>query len=82
MNSNKPPLEMVIYNMVEDCGRQKTAIAADMGKPLSTFSREVSPYDEVACKRLEDASRSVSLLNLCKQPTRPEQGTLTGMLHA
>ena len=39
---------MVIYNMVEDCGRKKTEIAADVGKPLSTFSREVSPYDEGA----------------------------------
>ena len=46
MNSNKPPLEIVIYNMVEDCGRKKTEIAADVGKPLSTFSREVSPYDD------------------------------------
>lgn len=62
MNSNKPPLEMVIYNMVEDCGRQKTAIAADMGKPLSTFSREVSPYDEVA--KL-GASDIIPLSNAC-----------------
>lgn len=47
MPKNKP-LETIIYEMVEDCGRRKTDIAADMGKPLSTFSREVSPFDDGA----------------------------------
>ena len=62
MNSHKPPLEMVIYNMVEDCGRKKTEIAADMGKPLSTLSREVSPYDEGAKLGVADI---VPLSNAC-----------------
>lgn len=48
VDSSKQPLEMVIADMVDECGRKKTDIARDMGKPLSTFSREVSPYDEGA----------------------------------
>lgn len=38
-------LEQVIYDMWEDCGRKKTDVAADMGVPLTTLSREVAPHD-------------------------------------
>ena len=41
----KKPLEDIIYETLENCGRSKSAVALDMGKPLSTLSRETSPYD-------------------------------------
>ena len=58
----KKPLEMVIFDMVEECGRSKTAIATDVGKPLSTLSREISPHDDGAKLGVSDV---VPLSNAC-----------------
>ena len=38
-------LEDIIFETLENCGRPKGAVATDMGIPLSTLSRESSPYD-------------------------------------
>jgi len=56
------PLETVINDMVEESGRKKSEIAADMGKPLSTLSREISPYDEGAKLGVADL---LPLMNAC-----------------
>ncbi len=59
------PFEMVISDMVDDCGERgisRTAIASAMGKPLSTFSREISPYDEGAKLGAADI---LPLMNAC-----------------
>lgn len=60
------PFEMVISDMVDECagrGLSRTALAAAMGKPLSTFSREVSPYDEGAKLGAADL---LPLMNACE----------------
>ena len=38
-------LEQIIYDALENCGRSKGDVAAGMGTPLSTLSRETSLYD-------------------------------------
>ena len=60
------PFEMVISDMVDECaerGVSRTALAAAMGKPLSTFSREISPYDEGAKLGAADL---LPLMNACE----------------
>lgn len=59
-------LETVIYEMVENCGRKKGEIATDIGKPLSTFSREVSPFDSGAKLGVADL---VPLMKACRALT-------------
>ena len=59
------PFELVISDMVDDCaerGISRTALASAMGKPLSTFSREISPYDEGAKLGAADL---LPLMNAC-----------------
>lgn len=41
-------IEQLIYEALENCGRKKSDVAAGMGIPLSTLSRETSPYDSGA----------------------------------
>ena len=43
--TDKDSVEWVIYQTLEDCERKKTDVAEDMNVPLSTLSREASPWD-------------------------------------
>ena len=56
---------------------------AAVGQGRKFIGIELDPaYFDIACQRLEDASRNLSLLSMCKQPPRPEQITLLGPQHA
>lgn len=63
-------------------GSGTTGVAA-VGQGRKFIGIELDPaYFDIACQRLEDASRNLSLLSMCKQPPRPEQITLLGPQHA
>jgi DNA modification methylase len=62
-------------------GSGTTGVAA-LGLGRKFIGIELDPaHFDISCQRIEEASRSLSLLDLCKQPSRPEQGTLMGTLH-
>ena len=43
---------------------------------------ELDPaYFDIACQRLEEATRNLSLLNLCPTVPQPQQVSLPGVLH-
>ena len=63
-------------------GSGTTGVAA-VGLERKFIGIELDPtYFDIACQRLEDASRNLSLFSMCKQSPRPEQTTLPGMQHA